>query len=489
MARRPRSSAAAAAGRAGSRGAGARAGALAAAAPGLPLLLALLAVAGALRATGIQYGLPFGSLLNPDEQSIVPRAWKMVHGGGLDPGWFDYPTLVIYLLAPFQAWQDAPSYLTGRIVILALGLAAVVATWWLGRRAYGPWAGAVGAAGVAFATVHVDYSRMAVTDVPLTLGVAVTLGLLVLGRIEWAGVAMGLAAGAKYPGVFLAVPLVVAGWGQWRRIATGLVLAAAAFLATSPFVLVHPGQAIDDATRVQRLAADGWLGFEDDLATPLAFVDRLWDALGPLLALAVLGLAVALWRRTRADLVLASFAIVYFLDLLTLRAHFDRYTLPLLPALAVLAGRVKLAVPLAVVALAVPLWWSAGDASRLTRTDTRVVAQRWIAENIPACASVAAESSIPAMRGVSVLPLLLPGPGRPADPNRSLARLRAQGVEWVVVSGAVADRVLRARSLYPKEAALYDDLERSGTRAYRVDPGGELGGPWVTVYRLGAGGG
>ena len=28
-------------------------------------------------------------LLNPDEQNIVPRAWRMIHGGGLDPHWFD----------------------------------------------------------------------------------------------------------------------------------------------------------------------------------------------------------------------------------------------------------------------------------------------------------------------------------------------------------------------------------------------------------------
>src|SRR5207237_1705712 len=34
---------------------------------------ALLALAAALRAVGIEYGLPFGNLLNPDEQSIVPR--------------------------------------------------------------------------------------------------------------------------------------------------------------------------------------------------------------------------------------------------------------------------------------------------------------------------------------------------------------------------------------------------------------------------------
>ena len=60
---------------------------------------ALLALAAALRAVGIEYGLPFGNLLNPDEQSIVPRAWKLVHGGGGDPHWFDYPTLLMYLNA------------------------------------------------------------------------------------------------------------------------------------------------------------------------------------------------------------------------------------------------------------------------------------------------------------------------------------------------------------------------------------------------------
>ena len=69
---------------------------------------AVLGLAAALRLTGIQYGLPF-PLLNPDERNIVPRAWAMAHGGGLDPNWFDYPSLTFYLLAPFQAWQDEPS--------------------------------------------------------------------------------------------------------------------------------------------------------------------------------------------------------------------------------------------------------------------------------------------------------------------------------------------------------------------------------------------
>ena len=450
---------------------------------GLLALVAVLAVGGALRAVGIQYGLPFGTLLNPDEQSIVPRAWKMVHGGGLDPHWFDYPTLVMYLLAPFQAWQGAPSFLTARVVILVLGLGAVAATWWLGRRAYGGQAALVGAATVAVATIHVSYSRMAVTDVPLTLGVAVALALIVAGRLEWGGLAVGLAAGAKYSGVFLLVPLVVAGWGRWRRVAVGVALAAAAFLATSPFVLVHPQQAVPEALRVQRLAREGWLGFEHDYPTPLAFLDRLWHGVGPLLVLAGLGLLVALWKRSRTDVVLASFVVVYCLDLMMLQAHFDRYTLPLIPAVGVLAGRLRPAAPLALALLVVPLWWSVDDAARLTRTDTRVVAAGWIAGHVPADALVAAESST-ALPGRRVLPLLLPGPNRGFDPNRDIARLRAEGVRYVVVTGAVADRVLGASASYPREARFYADLVRATAQVYEIRSGGDVTGPWVRVYRL-----
>ena len=65
-------------------------------------LAAILAGAAALRVVGVAYAHPF-ALFSPDEMSIVPRAWHMAHGGGLDPHWFDYPTLLMYVIAPFQA--------------------------------------------------------------------------------------------------------------------------------------------------------------------------------------------------------------------------------------------------------------------------------------------------------------------------------------------------------------------------------------------------
>ncbi len=445
---------------------------------------ALLAVALGLRIVGLQYGLPYGTILNPDEQNIVPRAWRMVHGAGLDPHWFDYPSLVLYVLAPFQAWDSSPSLLTARIVIVLFGLGAVAATWWLGRRAYDGVAGAVGAAVVAVGTTSVAYSHMAVTDVPLMAGVAAALALMVSGRLAWAGVVAGLAASAKYPGVFLLVPLVVAGWGRWRRLSVSIGLGVASFLATSPYVLVHPGQAWSDASRVQRLARDGWLGFEHDSFALFSFSGRLWHTIGPAIIVVVAGIVVALVVRTKADLILVSFVAVYAIDLLTIRAHFDRYLLPLVPVLGVLAGRLRALAAVTLLLLVVPLTYAIRDDITLTKTDTRVVAARWIGRNLPASAPVAAESSTPMLRGRRVLPLLLPGPGRPSDPNRDVGRLRLEGIRYVVVTGAVADRVLAARSHYPREVRFYDQLRSQATRLYYVKAAHDLAGPWVAVYRL-----
>ncbi|MDP9232597.1 MAG: glycosyltransferase 87 family protein [Actinomycetota bacterium] len=446
-------------------------------------LAAILAGAAALRLVGVGYGLPF-PLLSPDEQSIVPRAWKIVHGGGLDPHWFDYPSLLLYLLAPFQAWEHQPSYLAARLVVVVLALGAVAAAWWLGSRAYGETAGAIAAVAVAVATTEVAYSRMAVTDVPLTLGVTASLALLVSGRIELGGLAAGLAMSFKYPGIFLLVPLAVAGYRQPRRLALGLAAAAAAFCATSPFFVAHFGSAVNNAYHVQKLARQGWLGFEHDHAAPIEFLSRLWEGLGPMLLVCGLGLVLALTHRRRTDLILASFVLVYFLDLCTLGAHYDRYVLPLVPPLAVLAGRVRSLTPVTLLLLVVPLTWTIRDDRRLTKTDTREVAHTWVERHLPPGARVAADPSLPPFEGFRVLKLRLPLPQeqRP-DPNRDLTRLRNEGVRYAIVTGAVADRVLAARAQYPKETAFYKQLATLSKRLYYVKEDG-LNGPWVAVYRL-----
>ena len=278
------------------------------------------------------------------------------------------------------------------------------------------------------------------------------------------------------------MPLAVAGWGEWRRLARAGLLTVCGFVVAAPFVVLHGRAAWHSILHVNRLARAGWLGFEHDPATPFAYLDRLWDGIGPVLVLGLTGLAVALWRRQRADLVLASFAIAYWLTLMPQLAHFDRYVLPLIPVVGVLAGRIPWTAPLALMLLVVPLAWSIGDARGLTRADTRVVAIPKLVHALAQAANVAADPSSPPL-GRRVLDLQLPGPGRPTDLNRDLTRLRAKGVDYVLVTGTVTDRVLRARDHYPRESRFYDALSRLHP-VVDVEPGHGLAGPWVRLYRI-----
>ncbi len=328
----------------------------------------VLVGAAALRLVGVRYGLPDGGLLNPDEELVVPRAWGITHGAGLDPNpFFDWPSLLLYMQAPFQGWQDAPSYLTARIVGIAIGLVGVASAWWLGERSYGVLAGGVAAVATAVAGVHVAYSRMAVTDVLLTTLVTIALGLLVTRRYELAGLAIGAAAAAKLPGALVLVPLAVAAWGQWRRLAYAGGLALAGFVVASPFAVVHLGEAASDWWRGLSRARDGSLGADDDSFSAVAFTGDLWEALGPALVVALVGLVVALVRRDLADRVLATFVAVYFVALLPLDSHFDRYVLPLVPVLGVLAGRFRSFAPVTLLLLVVPFAWTVRDTRELTK--------------------------------------------------------------------------------------------------------------------------
>ena len=85
---------------------------------------------------------------------------------------------------------------------------------------------------------------------------------------------------------------------------------------------------------------------------------------------------------------------------------------------------------------------------------------------------------------LDVLHLQLPGPKRPFDPNRNLTRLRGAGIRYVIVTGAVTDRVLAARSSYPRESGFYDALRSRAKLVYHLEPGHGRAGPWVSIYRL-----
>ncbi|HEY6076899.1 MAG TPA: hypothetical protein VIV36_08660, partial [Gaiella sp.] len=94
------------------------------------------------------------------------------------------------------------------------------------------------------------------------------------------------------------------------------------------------------------------------------------------------------------------------------------------------------------------------------------------------------DSSTLPLREWDVLRLELPGPGRRFDPDRDLARLRARGIQWLIVGGSVADRVLDAASHYPEDARFYREVARMQPAFATTDDPDRRSRPWLRVYRI-----
>jgi len=520
-------------------------------------LVGILAIAAWLRLKGMGWGLPY-SYQDPDERVVLAHAFRMSQGH-LDPGFFLYPSLLFEVIgglirlislgyAPHGlsltstaafVTDPTPYYLIGRGVAAVCGVVSVYLVYRLGRQAYSRPVGLLAAAFVAIVPLDVRYSHQAVTDVPATM-----LGLLALllflraaqrrdaRSLLLGAVVTGLATGTKYNLGMLVVPGLVACWYVWRdeplrrfaralpRRVLGRLVAPMllAYLLSTPFTLLDPRHFVADFAKQNRIVANGWLGFEHvhngywynlsvNLAASLGVV---------LLCLGIAGLVLALVRRRPADVMFASFAIVYYLYVSSWHELMDRYLLPIVPLLVLLAVRlcVELAgVPLVrrrlVVAAAaaalllgavvLPARASITYSQSLRGTDVRSVAKAWLERHLPARAVIAEEpygpplvtlTDLPYYRAARLSPpaytvysLPLPLPGA-RDPRDRLKFLQTHKVTYVVLSSEVDKRVLAARSTYPAQIAFYGILSARAQLVARFAPRAGESGPVITVYRL-----
>jgi hypothetical protein len=511
------------------------------------LLAGVLLLAAALRFVGLGFGFP--ALTHADEPQVVMVAVNAATGQ-LSPGFFAYPALFPYLCglvlrlwvlvqpwawADFQAFFDRyctdpqQAFLVVRACGAATGVGLVAATAWLGRRAAGPRVGLLAAAVMAVNVYAVRDAHFAVTDTPVALASALAL-VAILAVLEGrglrsalvAGVAVGLAAGTKYPAGALALPLAAAlawrGWrgqGGWRvagrDIALAALAAAVAFLVTNPFVLLDFGTFQADLAReAERRLAVSAAQFEGPawrwylgrtLPTAFGWAGLILAAAGAVWALAA--------RQGKLALLLLGAAVLLVPPLLVVSVG-ERYLLPAYPVLAVLAawasvqlarrclprGRWLANTVLAALAFALllpPLARSVQVTRLLTLPDTRVEAARWIAETLAPGRRIALEwSYVPHVdpEVYEVLPL-----------RYELGGPREQGADYLVVSSYAFNRYFMEPEAHAQELAFFQALEAGGPpiavfsglppeRAYgyveRVPPGplDQVGlvGPEIRIY-------
>ena len=511
-----------------------------------------------LRLHGITWGLPF-AYLDPDEGVIVREAFDIARGNP-NPGFFLYPSLFFELVAAVYVaialvWHSsvAPSFLSqgslvvdpgpyllaARLVAVVCGTFSIYLVYLLGTKAFSRPVGLLAALFLAVVPLHVTYSHYAVTDVPATALSLLALLLLVRAagertlRLLSAGAFVaGVATSTKYNFGMLLVPAAVAGWyvlgplwsreeglRRLARLAVRRIVApmALGFVLFTPFALLDPLRFARDFYRQNEIVRRGWLGFEDAGNGYWYNVHvNLPSSLGVVLfVLCVAGLVWSLYRRRRADLVLAAYVVVYYLYVSDWAALNDRYLLPIVPVLVLLAARFAVGLArlrfvrrlvlapavagLLIVAFMLPLSASIAYDRALSGPDVRSIAKAWIETHIKSGTKVAFEPYSPPLVARASLPfftaaghspayyrlvrLPLPLPGR-KDTRHSLAYLRHRDVRYVIVSSEVYQRVLAAPLVYPRQVAFYERLAEQARLVKRFAPGPGERGPTILVYRL-----
>jgi tetratricopeptide (TPR) repeat protein len=512
----------------------------------LAILAGICLGAAALRGWGPWHG---ELVWHPDEIFLVVIPLGLF-SGDLNPHQFHYPSghfyllgMVYYVVYLFDALRGATSGLydwsllhglfetqrlrdVARWVSVVYGTGIVGLTGLVAYRMRGRVAAIVASLAMAVCTVHVRQTQIASVDAAMAFWylavLAVSLPIPSDGsrrRYVLCGVFVGLCAATKYPGA-VAGAIVLAAHLLSRRRLLDRRLWVAGIVSLATFSLVSPYVWLDFETfrlhftfQVSHVETGTQV-----VAWPLLQHARfsLLQAFGGLaLAASAAVLVVGLRRRDRAIAIVAAAFAAAYLAISWGQLVFVRYSLPLLPPVALLLGAgvagaatrvARAGIPhplaaglLALALLASPAWASLRVAALSARVDTRSQARAWMERHVPPgsrCCNFGGWGGDIQVRTYQHLWWLLVRHEEAYGLERLLAALpgieervdlppyftfstggqleHLAGGDWDLVDRVQCDHVLLHRHPLPSsrlDSAFVADLPHRGTRRAVFDPG------------------
>jgi 4-amino-4-deoxy-L-arabinose transferase-like glycosyltransferase len=492
------------------------------------IVLALTLLALLVNAWGIRKDLPY--IPENDERKFVWAAVRIAASGSANPGWFGHPgSTVIYPAAGAyrvlhgsnaQAAFDADFsqfYLIGRIVAVLYATLSVPLIYLVGRKAFGAKAGLIGAWLCIFNPLILWHTQVVRTD-----SAAMFFGMLSLWRIleaydrpsarnqVLAGVAIGLSISSRYLMGILVLPLLVVdlallrqATGKRKGVVTsaiaGLAALGAAFALSTPYLFLdfwNALRSVRSETRRASLGADG-------LTPPGNLLWYLTQALPsaltwPQYALALVGVVLAAVRRRFRQLLLVGYAAAFVAIISLSYLHWDRWLIPILPILMILAGDVLVSacrrvftatrpqmILLGICVVAITAWPAREvilHDYRESHPSTRVLARAWMTEHIPAHSRIVQEWYTAALAGTDFA----------VTEKFSLAeyptpeQYRQEGYDYLVASDTVYGRYFAEADRYPERVKFYNALFACDCLVQEFKPSPTQGGSTIRIYRLGA---
>ena len=232
------------------------------------ILIIILAVGFLIRFNGLFFGFPMPQIAHPDEPHLVNRALNIIKTGNLNPNFFNYPSLMIYILSIFYfiiiKFSEIFSvhidfrtfYITGRFITLLFSMGTIFINYKIIKLFFNRITAVIGTIFVTFSFLHVSNSFLITVDSPMAFWVILSFyfsALIYSGKISLKyyilnGIFIGLAVGTKYTAFISFFPFVFAHFHQKKysfkdilekKFVIAALIVPIVFILTTPFSLLN----------------------------------------------------------------------------------------------------------------------------------------------------------------------------------------------------------------------------------------------------------
>jgi len=366
-----------------------------------------------------------GYFFHPDERNIANAVSRIRFFSQLNPQFFAYGSLPIYLyrftgdflvaLTKNQNWVlEWPKInLIGRSFSALFSTISLIFVFLLSKRLFNKKIAFLAVFFTAFCPSLIQMAHFSVTESMLVFWVLLITILSfkiadkgTIKNYSLLGIVCGLSLATKTAAIsFLIIPVATHLFFYLKNIKAylkGLLSFGLAFLTftiLSPYAFLAKEKFLESmryesGVVLGKLKVVYVLQFEKTLPYLFQLKNLLWQ-MGPVALLAIFGVIIllvfALKKRCKKILVFLSFPIVYFLYIGSWYTKFIRYMVPLLPFFAIILSwllyqiylkRKLIGKILILISLSLSFLWALAFSSIYLKESTRITASKWIYENI-----------------------------------------------------------------------------------------------------------
>ena len=334
-------------------------------------LLILLFSAFLIRHRGIKFGFPL--ITHPDEPKIVKRAIRIIKTGDLNPHFFNYPSLYIYMQAAiystsgffgktFLGYKDISDfemttiYYLGRLFTIFFSIGTLFIVYLIGKYLFSEAAGLISALFISFSFLHVTHSYSVTVNSPMVFWVMLSFLMSVFiftkgPKMKYYilnGIFIGFAIGTKYTAFPAFFPMLYAHFYSSsfsikaifnKKLIIAALLVLIAFFISTPYSLLDFDKFYHDIKHESRHYSTGHIGSESKTTSYFHYTLTLLYEFGVIpLIISLCGILYLLIKNKKKAFFLLCFPILYFGFIGVYKVYFSRNIIALVPFLSLFSG-------------------------------------------------------------------------------------------------------------------------------------------------------